>query len=213
MRLTGRLIGVPDRERLNGALGWMDAMPMKRDQDTPLQTRWQVLTGAPCSGKTTLLEGLKARGYRVVPEYARSFIDEQLARGLTLSQIKADLPAFERGILVEKVRLEAALPAGELVFLDRAAPDSIAYYRSEGLDPAEPLRLSRAFRYRTVFFLERLVFCKDAVRSECDATAARLGELIAQAYAELGYALVRVPVLDIEERIEYVLQRALDPSN
>jgi hypothetical protein len=36
-----------------------------------------------------------------------------------------------------KARIENALPLNRTVFLDRAVPDSIAYYRLEGLDPSD----------------------------------------------------------------------------
>jgi predicted ATPase len=167
-------------------------------------TRWQVITGAPCSGKTTLIEALADRGHRVVPETARAYIDRCLAQGMTLSQIKADPLRFEQKILLDKVALESSLPKDQLIFMDRAIPDSVAYYRFEGLDPAEPLRYSRAVRYETVFLLDRLEFEPDAVRSEDADDAARLEALLAECYGRLGYAVVSVPVMKIDERIGFI---------
>lgn len=168
-------------------------------------TRWQVITGAPCSGKTTLIEALAGRGYRIVPETARAYIDRCLAQGLTLPQIKADPFQFERRILLEKVALETALPRDQLTFMDRAVPDSVAYFRFEGLDPAEPLRHSRTVRYETVFLLARLEFEPDAVRSEDAQGAARLEAMLAEGYRALGYDLIKVPVMGIDERIGFIL--------
>jgi len=186
----------------------MAAIVHKTSVLKPLHTNWHVLTGAPCAGKTTLIEMLAGRGYRVVHEVARAYIDGQLSQGRTLAQIKADPAAFERTILLEKVRGEKALPPEELIFLDRAVPDSIAYYRFEGLDPDEPLSYSRSMRYKTIFLLDRLLFQKDAVRSESEKAADLLDALIAQAYAGLGYEPVRVPVLPVDQRLDFILQRA-----
>lgn len=169
-------------------------------------TRWQVITGAPCSGKTTLIQALARRGHRVVPETARAYIDLCLARGLTLPQIKTDPLGFEQRILLEKVALETSLPKDQLIFMDRAVPDSVAYYRFEGLDPAEPLRHSRSVRYETIFLMERLEFEQDAVRSENAEDAARLEVMLAEDYRALGYAVVRVPVMGIDERTEFILR-------
>lgn len=173
----------------------------------PRPTNWHVLTGAPCAGKTSVIEMLARRGYTVVHEVARAYIDRQLAEGRTLAQIKADAKSFEKIILMQKVGIETALPPDEIVFLDRAVPDSVAYYRVEGLDPEEPLHYSRLFRYGSVFFLERLGCRQDAVRWETDRAAGDLDTLIAQAYAGLGYDLIRVPVLSIAERTDYILDR------
>ena len=172
---------------------------------------WSVITSAPCSGKTAVIETLAGRGYTVVPEVARAYIDSLLAEGRTLAQIKADALAFERHILLEKVRIEQALAGNRPAFLDRAVPDSIAYFRLEGLPAHEPMRLSRSTRYARIFLFERLDFEKDNVRAEDEALAARLEMLLAEAYVQLGYEVIRVPVMDIHRRAAFVLERAPAP--
>ncbi len=173
--------------------------------DSAAQTNWCVITGAPCSGKTSVIEGLADRGHRVVYEVARAFIDSQLAKGAALSEIKTDILAFERQILIEKVRIEKKLPKPQIVFLDRAVPDSIAYFQIEGLDISEPLKYSQFARYRNVFLFERLTFEKDPVRSENQALAVRIEGLLTKSYAMLGYEIIRVPVLTVAQRINFVL--------
>ena len=170
-------------------------------------TSWYVITGAPCSGKTAVIRQLEQRGYAVVHEVARDYIDTELARGKTLQQIKADAWAFERQILMAKVKLEAALARDDIIFLDRAVPDSIAYYKLCGLDSAEPLQKSRRVRYRKIFLFERLTFLSDPVRSEDEKTAERLGRLIEESYQSLGYNLIHVPLGSVADRTEFVLAR------
>ena len=170
-------------------------------------TNWHVITGAPCSGKTAVIRQLEQRGYAVVHEVARAYIDAELAQGKTLEQIKADEWAFERHILEAKIKLEAGLARDDLIFLDRAVPDSIAYYTLCGLDPAEPRQKSRAVRYRKIFLFERLSFLTDPVRSEDERTADHLGFLIEESYQSLGYTLIHVPLASVTERTEFVLAR------
>lgn len=169
------------------------------------RTRWQVITGAPCAGKTAVIEELALRGHRVVPETARAYIDAQLAAGLTLDRIKADRLAFERRILLAKAAIEQTLPPDDLFFLDRALPDSIAYFAIEGLDTLEPLLHSRKFHYANIFFLERLPFQKDAARAESAAGAAQLDDLLRQTYQQLGYPIIEVPAMSIAQRVELIL--------
>lgn len=170
-------------------------------------TRWSVITGAPCSGKTAVIEELARRGRPVVPETARALIDRELARGRRLEEIKADSAVFEGGIFRAKLALEDRLPPDAPLFLDRGLPDSIAYFTLEGLDPQEPRAHGLRIRYHRVFLFERLKFLKDPVRSENEHTAALIERLIEEAYTELGYCLVRVPVMGVPERAEYVLAR------
>jgi predicted ATPase len=171
------------------------------------KTNWYVITGAPCSGKTAVIKQLEQRGYAVVHEVARSYIDAKLAQGKTLEQIKADDWAFERHILMAKVKIEVGLARDDIIFLDRAVPDSIAYYKLCGLDPAEPRQKSRTVRYRKIFLFERLAFLTDPARSEDEKTADRLGRLIEESYQSLGYKPIHVPLASITERTEFVLAR------
>ena len=65
--------------------------PLRADLIKPhfeIDTKWYVITGAPCSGKTTVLKELGARGIDWNPEVARVFIEEQQATGRTLEQIR-----------------------------------------------------------------------------------------------------------------------------
>jgi predicted ATPase len=174
--------------------------PMRR-------TNWCVITGAPCSGKTSVIKELEGRGYRVVHESARAYIDQQLAAGRQLDQIKADERAFENHILNAKLVIESTLRPNETIFFDRGLPDSIAYFKLAGLDAATPLKKSKRRRYRRIFFFERLGFLKDRVRSEDEDTADRLSSLIEESYRLLQYEIIHVPVLSIEQRIDFILNR------
>jgi len=173
------------------------------------QTDWCVITGAPCSGKTAVIEELAKRGFRIKTEVARAYIDQRLAGGESLAEIRADNLAFERHILMAKVNAENQLPKDALIFMDRAVPDSVAYYRIEGLDPKEPLFYSRQVRYRTIFLLDRLEFQEDRVRSESDGVAERIETLLIEAYGELGYPIVRVPLMGISQRADFILMQTV----
>lgn len=168
-------------------------------------TRWNVITGAPCSGKTSVIKALEDRGHRVVHEAARSYIDTLISNGTPLDEIKSDILAFERHILEAKITIETSLPRDHLIFLDRAIPDSIAYYRLEGLCADEVFAQCRMVEYRRVFLFERFEFEKDGVRTENHAEAGRIEALLIQGYEALGYDLIRVPPVSIEERTAIVL--------
>lgn len=171
-------------------------------------TNWHVLTGAPCSGKTTVVRELEALGRKVVHEVARACIDGEIAKGRSIEEIKADGLAFERRILLEKAKNESALDENEAVFLDRAIPDSIAYYRLHGLDPEEPIEQSGTFRYKKIFLFDRLEFDKDRVRDENASRAKTLDGLLYESYRMLDYDIVRVPVLPVDGRVRFILDHS-----
>ena len=170
-----------------------------------------MITGAPSAGKTSVIRELERRGYPVVEETARAYIEERLAAGLSLEAIRTDELAFESEILRRKMRLEAALAPQRLTFLDRAVPDSVAYFKAAGLDPAPCLAPSRRVRYAGVFLLDRLRFEKDPVRAEDATAAARLERLLTAAYQDLGHLLVRVPVRPVARRADMILSACGSP--
>ena len=170
-------------------------------------TKWCVVTGAPCSGKTTLVESLRGHGYRVIPEVAREIIREEIAKGKSLKQITADAALFEQKILDRKYALEKALPPDQLIFFDRGLPDSIAYFKMAGLPTAAPYRLSGRVRYHRIFILDPLPFVEDGERLEDADHAVRLGKLIGTIYRNLGYAPITVPAIPVAQRVQAVLDQ------
>jgi predicted ATPase len=170
------------------------------------QTKWQVITGAPCSGKTEVINELERLGCLVVHEVARAYIDEGLENAETIAGIKADILAFEHHILYKKIEIEELLPIDKTIYLDRAIPDSIGYYIHEGLDPADPIQKSTFWRYEHIFFFERIPFEKDRVRSEDEKIASKLEGLLKESYGMLGYEIINVPLMPVSHRVNFILK-------
>lgn len=74
-----------------------------------IQTNWYVITGAPSSGKTTLINELAAGGYSIAPEIAREHIEILLANNHTLEDIQQDTQPLQRGILAGALKRERNL--------------------------------------------------------------------------------------------------------
>ena len=173
-----------------------------------VQTNWHVITGAPCSGKTTLIDQLADKGFKTVAETARQYFEREMASGRTLDEIREDRAALQRGIDDLQRRMEHGLRALDVAFLDRGFPDSLAFYRVSGMNPNEILLECFHHRYASVFILDRLPFLrKKTLGPEDDATAGFLDECLARDYSALGYSVVRVPALSPQERLAFVLER------
>lgn len=169
---------------------------------------WYVLTGGPCTGKTTLINELKERGYSVLPESARIVIATQVGLGKTMDEILANPLALQHSIIAHQLELQSEAPKDNVLFLDRAIPDNIAYYRRFGLELDDvSANATRSSRYKKVFLLDMIDFILDAERYETPEEAKRLHEGIRRAYEELGYEIVEVPVLPVPERAEFILAR------
>ncbi len=170
-----------------------------------IQTNWHVITGAPCSGKTTLIDQLADKGFRTVPETARLYFEREKAGGRSVHDVRKNARDVERGLIDMQLRFERELQAIEVAFLDRGLPDSLTFCRIAGLNPNEILSECFRHRYASIFVLDRIPIQQDGIRIEDDAIAGLLDEWLARDYYALGYSVMRVPVLSPKERLEFVL--------
>lgn len=170
-----------------------------------IPTNWRVITGATCSGKTTIINLIAERGFPIVAETGRAYIESELALGRTLEDLRAKESIFQRKLQDLRLEVEHDLNPDAPLFLDRALPDFITFYRVTGLNPNEILEECLHYRYACVFVLDRLPLERDGVRKEDEADSDFIDEWLSHDYEALGYEVVRVPVLSIDERLEYIL--------
>ena len=171
------------------------------------QSQWYVITGAPSSGKTAIIAQLAKAGYKTTCEAARMIIDEGVVQGKTIEEIRLDESIFQQWVIERSLKTEASLPRNEVIFLDRALPDTLAYYRLAGQDISKALLMCQRNFYRKVFCLELLGFVKDYARIECGEIMEQLHGFLQEVYGELGYEIVLVPVMPIQDRVQFILDR------
>lgn len=175
-----------------------------------------ILTGAPGSGKTSILRVLRARGYPVVDEAATDVIAAEQARGI--GEPWMDPSFIDKIIELQRARQLANAQADGLVqFFDRSPVCTLALARfvghpiSAGLS-AELTRIvgdgvyeRRVFLIRPLGFVEptsaRRISYQDSLEFE------RVHEV---AYASLGFDLVGIPAAEPESRARAIENLALD---
>jgi predicted ATPase len=187
------------------------SMPFK------IQTNWHVVTGAPSSGKTTLIKLMAERGLTTVPEPARQYMESLLAEGKTIDEVEENLVTLQLGIIDHFLKVQSELPEKMVLFLDGGFPDSITYGRVHGLDPNDFLAMGLTYRYASVFKLERLPFEQDGVRWQDEDTVAFIDEWLTNDYQALGYRVVNVPIMPVEARLAFIIRELterglIDPS-
>ena len=169
-----------------------------------IKTKWFVITGGPSSGKTTTVNLLRDRGYKTTIEHARHYLDTQRAAGHTVEEVRSRQREFQLGVLEMQIEQEASLSPDEEVFLDRAIPDALAYYKFLHLEPDERLLVMlKKVYYKKIFILEMLPLVNDYARTEDAGAQKRIHELLFDVYTSLGFPVVRVPVLAPAERVDF----------
>ncbi len=170
------------------------------------QTNWYVITGGPASGKTTTVNLLKERGYITTFEHARHYLDTQRLKGRTIEDVRKQQAAFQLGVLDMQIEQENQISPDVQVFLDRAIPDALAYYRFLNLPADEKLTAALlTVSYKKVFILDCLPIVKDYARTEDAVAQKKIHALLVEVYESLGFPIVQVPLLGPEERVDFIL--------
>jgi len=178
------------------------------NMEKEIKTNWNVITGGPCTGKTTVINILTNRGYKTTIEHARHYIDTQKIKGRTVEEIKENKKQFQLGVLNMQIEQEAALNPDDIVFLDRALPDAMAYYQFLGLEYDNRLvEQCNKYCYHKVFILGRLPLINDYARLEDEEAQMQIHNLIIKVYESFSCPIVHVPVLEPEERVDFILKK------
>ena len=173
-----------------------------------------VITGGPGSGKTTVLAELARLGHSSIPEDARAVIQEQIVSGgnavpwLEASRF-ADL-LMERSIAT--YREQAAKNLQAPVYFDRGVGDAFTCAGLVGHTLSTHLQeQASACRYRNPIFLAPYwpaIYTTDAERRQTIEEAERTEHAIVHTYKDLGYEIVRLPLVSAAERADFILHHS-----
>ena len=172
-----------------------------------------ILTGGPNSGKTTTLNALKKEGFNVFDEAARTILEDEMKNDKKVITYKGNVETRQKKILQLQLKNEKrAENIKGAVFFDRGIPDGIVYYRlsKTKIPKSILLEAKREKRnYNKVFIFDMLPYKTDSVRKEPEEIAKKIHEQIYEVYSELGYDIIRVPVMPVEVRVSFIKQKIL----
>lgn len=168
-----------------------------------------VITGGPGSGKSTLIDRMRAAGFARSHEAGRAIIQDQLAvGGRALPWVDPELFAeLMLGWELRSYRVAAA--EATPVFFDRGIPDLVGYFRLLGRPVPEHVdAAARSFRYHPRVFLAppwKEIYTQDSERTQSFAEAERTHDAMLASYPEYGYEVTPLPRGTVEERFRFVL--------
>lgn len=168
-----------------------------------------ILTGGPGSGKTSLINELKKRGYTCVDETGRQIIQEQVLTGGDA------LPWQNRELFRDKM-LERSIQdylthIGDkhTCFFDRGILDVIGYANLTQLEVTAAMQhAANQYRYNPVVFITppwEEIYTQDTERKQSYQEAVDTYHQMVLVYRSYGYKLVEIPRTNLDERLAFIL--------
>lgn len=175
-----------------------------------------ILAGAPGAGKTTILRGLRERGWAVVEEAATDVIAREQAVGVSEPWRRGDF--IDKIVAVQRERQQQPVPDGAKVqFYDRSPLCTLALARYLG-QPATTTLIREIARVasgqvfdRVVFFVRPLGFIvPTAARRICYGDSLKFETIHEAVYRDHGFEIVNVAAGVVEQRVTAIEARVTE---
>ena len=169
-----------------------------------------VIAGGPGTGKTSIINHLKASGYLCYDEISRQITLQARKEGIEQMFLTEPL-LFSQKLLEGRTRqfLDAEKEKKNEVFLDRGIPDVLAYM--DFIGDSYPTHFEEAcqnYRYDHIFILApwQDIFTSDNERYESFEEAIEIHHHLLEIYKRFGYNLIDVPFGSVESRTDFILE-------
>ena len=169
-----------------------------------------VITGAPGTGKTAIINALKERGYSCADENSREIIAEQIINGGEVLPWKNQI-AFEDLISSKRAKQYASIPKDKICFFDRSTIDCIAYLQANNLETsAKILEVIKNCKFNSNVFYTPIweeIYTNDNERKESLESAISIEKFLLETYIFFGYTLIAIPKSTTRERVDFILSK------
>ncbi|WP_179006485.1 AAA family ATPase [Winogradskyella forsetii] len=169
-----------------------------------------VIAGGPGTGKTTIINELKKRGFVCYDEISRQITLQARKDGIEQLFLTEPL-LFSKKLLEGRTQqFKAAEQESEsVVFLDRGIPDVLAYMDYIGdTYPDHFVEACNTHKYDNILILApwQEIFTSDSERYENFEEAIEIHQHLLNTYKRFGYNLVDVPFGSVENRADFILE-------
>lgn len=163
-----------------------------------------IITGAPGTGKSSLLKELEKRDFCCFPEVSREIIREQQKLKGNLFPW-GNLKGFAKECFL-RMNEQINLAKKGINFYDRAMPDIVAYLEKENHEIPLQYYKKNSFYNKYVFYLPlwQEIYKNDPQRPETLFTAKKIDEQLKVTYKKLGFVLIEVVKKSVYERANFI---------
>ena len=175
-----------------------------------------VITGGPGTGKSSLLDLLRQKGYRCENEVAREVIRDQLLINGNLVPW-ADLLGYSKLVFNRIAQVTKEADQFSVTIFDRSAVDVIAYLRHGEIPVPEYMMeaVQKLGYHKTVFFAPfwPQIYLNDAERKENAQLAEEISDALNETYRLLGFEVCQLEKVSAQTRANFIEQYVENLAN
>lgn len=170
-----------------------------------------VITGGAGSGKTSVIDSLKERGFVVLSDTARELKAQSALDGVSdLDEGNEEL--FYTKVARAQYKREQNTDA-DVFFVDKGLVDQGVYSRMHRVREPETIVKHAKRRYKKVFFLEPAPEDPYTVLSKEERERlAKESEALKKEYQHNGYYIIDVPYMSVRQRTNFIVNNIHDKS-
>lgn len=166
-----------------------------------------IITGAPGTGKTSIIKELKERGFKCYDEVARTVIKEEIDKSEFLPWM--DVIGFSKKVIAaSQLNINDSM-AHSTSFFDRGLPDTVAYLRVSNINHDLGIGdLLPSINYCRKVFITPFwadIYTNDNERRESEAQAKKIEEALISTYQDYGFEIVNIEIGSVVARTQFVL--------
>lgn len=166
-----------------------------------------VITGAPSTGKSSVITELRNMNFECHGEIARDIIKENQENNLNIFPW-VNMKEFS-DMVYSRMKTTLSTIENDLCFLDRSVVDLIGYMNfADEAAPKNYSELAKSANYAEKVFIMPLwesIYINDNERKESIEQAKNIDLNLRKAYTEHGFTLIDVPLLPIKERAQFII--------
>lgn len=169
-----------------------------------------IITGAPGTGKTSIINALTKKGYNCAKEISREIIVEQIKSGGTILPWKNQIK-FENKIIKRRYEQYINFKQNAICFFDRSVVDCIAYMNINNIHiSTKNMKIIKECKYNKLVFytpIWKKIYLNDNERRESIEEAEEIESSILKTYQSLDYQTLMIPKSSVEERVNFIISK------
>ena len=172
-----------------------------------IEKKHYVITGAPSTGKSSVINELKKMNFVCHEEIAREIIKENKETNRNVFPW-VNMREFS-DMVYDRMKSRGKHQSDDLCFLDRSVVDLIGYMEfANEKAPSNYSEFAKSSRYAKKVFIMPIwtsIYTNDQERKESIEEAKTIDHNLRKSYKKLGFKLIDVPMLSVKERAKFIL--------